>query len=159
AQALKAGPSLHATPGTTENMAPQTSRPLQGSSSRTFEAWARSEGISFADLAQADFAGLRGLTASRPIAAGEALVTVPRHLLLSALLMAPPPPPTTTAVTSANVADGSGASVGGVSPRPPPVPPAIWAAAPWWVRLALLLLWERARGAASLWAPYIEYLP
>ncbi|EFN55457.1 hypothetical protein CHLNCDRAFT_52262 [Chlorella variabilis] len=116
--------------------------PQSGSGSTSKEAavtkdylsWATEAGILSPKLMQAYFGGLRGGQALSDIAADEVFVTVPRG---AALVVAP----------------------NERCPCPDFVDPGFYKEAPWFVKMAVLLLWERRKGrGSSVWG-YIEQLP
>jgi len=97
--------------------------------------WARANQLKHAQLQPATFQlGLRGLSASRNIAAGDAVATVPHKAVLEVTSRAVSPP--------TGLADQ-----------------AAYLASPWWARLALLLLREKAQAGESRWAAYVQCLP
>ncbi|KAI7838732.1 hypothetical protein COHA_007528 [Chlorella ohadii] len=96
--------------------------------------WAGEAGIVSPKVTQAYFGELRGAKALDAIAPDEIFVTVPRG---AAVVVAP----------------------NERCPCPDFVDPAFYKEAPWFVKMALLLLWERSRGRASPVWGYIEQLP
>jgi hypothetical protein len=103
-------------------------------SARALEAWGVQHGLQFAALKHAHIDGLRGIVATRHIEAAEPLVVLPDSLMLSEALAAASAPP-----DSLNAA--------------------LWSQLPWYVRLAVRLLLERAAGERSLWHVYVSFLP
>jgi hypothetical protein len=109
--------------------------PAAPAASDDYLAWAAGAGIASPKVTQAYFGDLRGAKALQPVAAGEALITVPRA---AALVVEPR---------------------GSRCPCPDFVAPSYWKEAPWYAKMAVLVLAERARGRASLVWGYIEQLP
>ncbi|PRW57714.1 SET domain-containing [Chlorella sorokiniana] len=96
--------------------------------------WAGEAGIISPKMQQAYFGELRGAKALDAIAPDEIFVTVPRA---AAVVVAP----------------------NERCPCPDFVDAAFYKEAPWFVKMAVLLLWERSRGRASPVWGYIEQLP
>lgn len=96
--------------------------------------WAKEAKIENKRIAPATFDGLRGMGAQNAIASNDILVSVPRA---SAIVLAPRAKcPFKDFVTSE-----------------------YWDAAPWFVRLALMLIHEQQQGAGARLAGYLEQLP
>ena len=93
--------------------------------------WADRAGVEAPALEPASFGALRGVRATARIGAGEPLVTVPHGRALEVL--------------SAGAARGAPAELA----KAWNIGDAYWKAAPWWARLALLLLFEAKTTAAT----------
>lgn len=138
--------------------------------------WAEQAGVVFPKLTQAFFGELRGGKALAGIEPDEVFVTVPRA---AALVVAPnercPCPEFVDAGALCRARIDSGAAV--KLPQPgvllleafpfmhqllspaPHIAAAFYKEAPWFVKMAVLLLWERSKGRkSSVWG-YIEQLP
>jgi hypothetical protein len=118
-----------------------------------FAAWVRRHGgyISpsvrlFAPLP----GGGRGVAAAADVAEGEQLLLIPRHLCLYAPARgdAAPVPPSLPDATASAPTPAALAALAAADPPPSPFTSAV-----------MLLLAERARGAASAFAPYVDLLP
>ncbi|GBF88574.1 hypothetical protein Rsub_01289 [Raphidocelis subcapitata] len=133
AQPQPSAPAAAAAAGRPQQQAPPPAY-LEDSATAAFLAWARGAGASFERLRPASFAGLRGLAAAAPIKADDLILSVPR----GAAITLPPKQR---------------------CPCPEFVTPAFWDAAPWFVRLGVRLLAERAKGPSSGLAPYLQQLP
>ena len=107
---------------------------IEDSATAAFLDWARAAGIDFPRLRPASFAGLRGLAAAAPIGADDVIASVPR----GAALTLPPKQR---------------------CPCPEFVTPEFWDSVPWFAKLAVRLLAEKRKGAASPLARYLEQLP
>jgi hypothetical protein len=103
-------------------------------SARALEAWGVGCGIQFDALKHAHIDGLRGVVTTKQMEASEPLVVLPASLMLSEELTTDSAPP-----DSLNAA--------------------LWPQLPWFVRLAVRLLLERAAGETSLWQAYVDFLP
>ncbi|KAL4418760.1 hypothetical protein ABPG77_005771 [Micractinium sp. CCAP 211/92] len=101
---------------------------------KDYLAWAQQSGIVSPKVTQAYFGELRGAAAVEDIAPDEVFVTVPRA---AALVVAP----------------------NERCPCPDFVDPGFYKEAPWYVKMAVLLLWERQKERASPVWGYIEQLP
>ena len=113
---------------------PARGEPLKDAATTALLAWAARAGVSHAALAPARFdGGLRGLAATRALSPGDAVASLPHSAVLEVTSSAGAPPPLCDA--------------------------AVFRSSPWWARLALKLLTERAAGAASRFAPYVASLP
>ena len=109
--------------------------PLKDASTTALLTWALNRGIACPGLTPGTCGGgLRGMVSTRPIEAGAVVARVPHGSVLEVTSLPSSPPP-------------------GLTCR------AAYLAAPWWARLALLLLREKALGSASSCAPYIASLP
>lgn len=105
------------------------------SSDTNFVTWASiksASSLSKVELATFEPLGLRGLRATRPLAPRDESISWPASLALQ-------------------VTTGMRTPVGVSKP--------LWTAAQWYTRLALLLLLEKAEGAASELAPWLDALP
>ena len=105
------------------------------SSDANFVAWASiksASSLSKVELATFQPLGLRGLRATRPLAPRDESISWPASLALQ-------------------VTTGMRTPVGVSKP--------LWTSAQWYTRLALLLLLEKAEGAASELAPWLDALP
>jgi hypothetical protein len=107
---------------------------LSDSATSSFMQWARSAGITSTSLAPALFGGLRGMAASEAIEADDLLIRVPRY---SAIVLSPRIP----------------------CPFPDFVDKDYWQTAPWFVKLALMLLHQKQQGQQARLAGYVEQLP
>jgi hypothetical protein len=117
--------------------APQTQQcqPLKDASTTALLTWAVSRGIACPGLTPGTVpGGLRGMVSTRPLEPGTVVARVPHGSVLEVTSLPTSPP-------------------AGLTSR------AAYLAAPWWARLALLLLREKALGTASSCAPYIASLP
>lgn len=114
---------------------------------QAFEEWAASAGCRGATLSHADFDGLRGVMTNAEVGPWQSIATVPASLLLQEDLVYSSSPPS------------------GASPQTPPLPPPAplsveaWQRCPWWVRLGVRLLKERAAGEGSRLQDYVRMLP
>jgi len=109
-----------------------SSPPQSSPSLLALTQWALAAGVKYAPgIRPTETAtGGRGVSTAFPVPAGAALISVPSALTLSSAAAAPAA-----------------------------VPPAVWAAAPWYARLAALLLHERAAGGVSRLGPFLAVLP
>lgn len=105
------------------------------SSSEEYEDWARNAGIIFPKISQSYFGELRGCKALDLITPDETIVTVPRS---SALVVDP---------------------TIGRCPCPDMVEPDFWKSAPWFVKMAVIVLHEASLGSDSRVSGYIQQLP
>ena len=105
----------------------------------SFTTWAISQGVDAPLVEVAVFpGGGRGVRATSEIEGGSPLMTVPKKLTLETTTLSRQPP--------ASFPEGW-------------VPPEAWAGAKWYVRLALLLLHEKQRGASSPLLIWLDALP
>ena len=102
-------------------------------------SWCAKNGIEAPSVEVDDVGGYRGVRAKTTLAANAPLVVVPAKLTLETTTLQQAPPK--------RLADATWLA------------PGSWAASPWYVRLALLLLRERELGAASPLAPWLAALP
>ncbi|KAL4457348.1 hypothetical protein ABPG75_012213 [Micractinium tetrahymenae] len=123
-----------ASSGTAPSQAGGSAASREAAVTKDYLAWVQQSGIISPKLTQAYFGELRGAAAVEDIAADEVFVTVPRA---AALVVAP----------------------NERCPCPDFVDPAFYKEAPWFVKMAVLLLWERQKGRASPVWGYIEQLP
>ena len=95
--------------------------------------WGEAKGVDFGgSLSVKEFDGIRGVAADEPLAPGTRVLGVPAALALQVTTNQPAP----------SWADK-----------------ALWRSSTWYVRLALRLLHEKGKGAASELAPWVEQLP
>ena len=95
--------------------------------------WGEANGVDFGgSLSVKEFDGIRGVAADEPLAPGTRVLGVPAALALQVTTNQPAP----------SWADK-----------------ALWRSSTWYVRLALRLLHEKGKGAASELAPWVEQLP
>ncbi|KAL4858313.1 Histone-lysine N-methyltransferase setd3 [Chlorella vulgaris] len=122
-------------PSVTAKATQQSSRDKEEAVTKDYlSEWAEQAGVVFPKLTQAFFGELRGGKALAGIEPDEVFVTVPRA---AALVVAP----------------------NERCPCPEFVDAAFYKEAPWFVKMAVLLLWERSKGRkSSVWG-YIEQLP
>ncbi|BDA48434.1 probable actin-histidine N-methyltransferase [Coccomyxa sp. Obi] len=104
-------------------------------SSSNIQQWALQLGIQCPKLTVADFAGLRGMAATADIAGGDVLVSLP---VTAALVVSPKE----RSQLPASFCSG-----------------AFYSKKPWYVQMALKLLYERKLGPESKLAPYVAALP
>ena len=102
--------------------------------SDNYFAWARAAGIQVTKVKQEMIEGVRGMRAIEAIDAGEIFVNLPRH---AALVVDP-----LEKCPCMTFVDGSW-----------------YKKAPWYVKMAVLLLWERQKGISSRVNGYISQLP
>jgi len=116
---------------------------------QVFEAWAASAGCrgGTASLSHADFDGLRGVMTNAAVGPWQPIATVPASLVLQEDLVYSSSPPSDNATA--------------IAPLPPPAPLSVeaWQRCPWWVRLGVRLLKERAAGEDSRLQEYVRMLP
>ena len=95
--------------------------------------WGEANGVDFGgSLSVKEFDGIRGVAADEPLTPGTRVLGVPAALALQVTTNQPAP----------SWADK-----------------ALWRSSTWYVRLALRLLHEKGKGAASELAPWVEQLP
>ncbi|CAN0004420.1 unnamed protein product, partial [Ectocarpus fasciculatus] len=127
-----------------------------------FEAWTARAGCrgSSGSLSHADFDGLRGLMTKDAVPPWQPIATVPESLFLQEDFLFVPCSPAAAAAAAA-AADEGAATVRTKKPLPPPPPLSVeaWQRCPWWVRLGVRLLEERAAGEGSRLREYVEMLP
>jgi hypothetical protein len=97
--------------------------------------WALSQGIKYAKVRPEQLSGGRGMVATFPIAAGEALVSVPQQAALRVFPGDSPPAPLAAAVASQ------------------------WPTLPWYLKLACKLACEAQQGSRSSLAAPVAALP
>lgn len=108
---------------------------------RAFEEWAAREGCKgVTSLSHADFDGLRGLMTKGAVHPWQPIATVPASLYVEEFVSC------------------SACSSKSVSP-PAPLSAEAWQRCPWWVRLGMRLLKEKAAGEGSRLREYIGILP
>ncbi|KIZ03308.1 hypothetical protein MNEG_4645 [Monoraphidium neglectum] len=107
---------------------------IQDAVTTAFLDWAKAAGVAFDRLRPAAYGGLRGLAAAAPIKTDDLILSVPR----AAALTLPPRQR---------------------CPCPEYVTAEFWDAAPWFARLGVRLLAERAKGGASRLQRYLQQLP
>ncbi|GFR49677.1 hypothetical protein Agub_g11825, partial [Astrephomene gubernaculifera] len=108
---------------------------LDDARTQNFMNWARGPAsIRFSGVKPSTFAGIRGLLASKDISNDDLIVEVPRR---SALVLAP---------KQRNSCQGL-------------VTDEWWKSAPWFAKLAAMILWHKRQGAQSPLAPWIAQLP
>lgn len=104
-----------------------------------FEGWTKQAGCGgIALLSHADFEGLRGLVTKDTVAPWQSLTTLPLSTALIECASFPSRYP---------------------SASPEPLSSKVWEICPWWVRLGVRLLIEKALGEASILYEYIRVLP
>ncbi|CAD7703203.1 unnamed protein product [Ostreobium quekettii] len=106
--------------------------PLDDPKARAFSDWAASSGVKLPKLSLATFEGVRGMMATADIAVDDATASVPRGAVIALEPRAK---------------------------RPEWCAEEVWRDAPWFVRLALMLLREKALGAESAVWGYVASLP
>lgn len=111
-----------------------TAKLLEDAGTRSFLSWAKDAKISFSSLAPATFDGLRGMTATSGIKPDALLVSVPRR---SAIVLTPRQK----------------------CPFPDWIQREYWEAAPWFVKIALMLLDQQRQGSSARLAGYLQQLP
>jgi hypothetical protein len=107
---------------------------IQDAVTTAFLDWAKAAGVAFDRLRPAAYGGLRGLAAAAPIKTDDLILSVPR----AAALTLPPRQR---------------------CPCPEYVTAEFWDVAPWFARLGVRLLAERAKGGASRLQRYLQQLP
>ncbi|GIL58110.1 hypothetical protein Vafri_12963 [Volvox africanus] len=108
---------------------------LDDSRTQAFMSWARGPAsIRFSGVRPSTFAGVRGLAASSDIATDALMVEVPRH---SAVVLAPKQR----------------------NPCPDMVTDDWWKSAPWFAKIAAMILWHKRRGSQSPLASWVAQLP
>ncbi|GLI66477.1 hypothetical protein VaNZ11_010320 [Volvox africanus] len=108
---------------------------LDDSRTQAFMSWARGPAsIRFSGVRPSTFAGVRGLAASSDIATDSLMVEVPRR---SAVVLAPKQR----------------------NPCPDMVTDDWWKSAPWFAKMAAMLMWHKRRGSQSSLAPWVAQLP
>lgn len=107
---------------------------LEDSVTKGLLSWASGVGISCSKLKPATFGGLRGMVATADIKTDDLLVSVPKQ---AAITLAPKQR----------------------NPCRDFVTDEYWGAAPWFVKLAVRLLYEQRLGASSSKQPYLASLP
>lgn len=124
---------------------------------QAFEAWTARAGCrgSSGSLSHADFDGLPGLMTKAAVPPWQPIATVPDSLFLQEHFLFAPSSPTAAA------ADTAAAGTERTQPLPPPPPLSVeaWQRCPWWVRLGVRLLKERAAGEESRLQEYVGMLP
>jgi hypothetical protein len=121
--------------GSTDSSAQPEHKLLTDAATRTFLDWATAAGITSTGLAPATFAaGLRGMAAVGPIKRDGVLVSVPRG---SSIVLAPR----------------------ARCPFTDCVQREYWETAPWFVKMALMLLHERTLGEDAPLGGYLKSLP
>jgi hypothetical protein len=104
-----------------------------------FMTWASSNGVLAPGLELALLpSGQKGMRASSALDGGRPVITAPHKLVLETTTLSRAPPPYLPSSWAA---------------------PDAWASAPWYVRLALMLLYEKQRGASSPFLPWLRVLP
>lgn len=106
-----------------------------------FEKWCAGVGFKgVTSLSHADFAGLRGLMTKDAVGPWRPVATIPTSLLL--------------------LEEYAASTPDGATPNPPvPLSAEAWKRCPWWVRLGVRLLDEKAAGEGSRLREYIGILP
>lgn len=102
--------------------------------SAVYHDWAREQGVQFAKVEQKDFGDMRGMVALDDIVGGEIFINLPRN---AALVVDPLEK----------------------CPCPEFVDPGYYKTCPWYVKMAILLLFEQSKGTSSRIYGYIEQLP
>jgi len=99
-----------------------------------YHEWAREQGVQFDKVEQKDFGDMRGMVALSDIQGGEIFINLPR----SAALVVDP-------LEKCPCSDF--------------VEPGYYKMCPWYVKMAILLLFEQSKGSSSRIYGYIEQLP
>lgn len=103
-------------------------------SQQNFQHWWQKAGVKADALEPADFAGLRGMKASKAINTGDSIVSLPRT---AALLVTPKMK----------------------CPFPELIDAAYWSKCQWFEKMALMLLHEQQKGQQSPVSGYVEQMP
>ncbi|CAB1112411.1 unnamed protein product [Ectocarpus sp. CCAP 1310/34] len=125
---------------------------------QAFEGWTARAGCrgSSGSLSHADFDGLPGLMTKVAVPPWQPIATVPESLFLREEFLFVPCSPT-AAASDAGAAAGTERTQR--LPPPPPLSVEAWQRCPWWVRLGVRLLKERADGEGSRLQEYVGMLP